>query len=410
MSSYNQTSQIMRKVPVGGTGALIERPNSFHPREKKVPTTFYSAPAVSSLPYLAEQVKYKDNETILMLSADIAKQKEIRTANYIYSDKDEALLEDNLGNDMVKVEKYKEPSTEDMLRKYLTEELGKRNEEKQSIEAKRITGVDKSIEEFRTQQEDNKKVAFQNAVEAKQQASEKARRYYIEEALKRKQFGQTGFEAITTGELFKRLSGVEVGREAKPLEVLEKPIQTIGMPTPDQRNINKLSQLMASGVDQETLNDELFRLYKIDMRQIERALSTLSPAQIDQQLMNSGLTSYLSSRPTKAEKLSILKYHRLSQDPKIRNALEFMRVPAPFINSGLPEQSKRMVDKIIEYNELANEPRDSQGRKIKPKKEKVQVAEPLEELGLPAENISPEPRGKRAKKQARSKKAKGTKA
>jgi hypothetical protein len=66
--NLNETYSTLKKQPVGGLGAMIQKPNQTRPREKVTPTLFTPAPMSSSLPYLADDVKFRSNENLLQIA------------------------------------------------------------------------------------------------------------------------------------------------------------------------------------------------------------------------------------------------------------------------------------------------------------------------------------------------------
>lgn len=145
LKTINETAKNLRLQPVGGLGALIQKSNIKPEPIRRIPTTFYSAPAVSSLPYLSEEQKVKTNESILMLSAHIANQKEQARASWNYDDKEQAKLEDNIEENIKQVAKSYNPTTEQLMRDYLSKEIGKRRQEELDIQNKRFARIDAEL-------------------------------------------------------------------------------------------------------------------------------------------------------------------------------------------------------------------------------------------------------------------------
>jgi hypothetical protein len=140
--NLNETYSTLKKQPVGGQGAMIQKPNQFQPPIKVTPTLFTPAPMSSSLPYLADDVKFRSNENLLQIVAHLQKQKEGAKASIIYDDIKQNQL--NAQNDKIMniVNKNFEANTEDMLRKYLSGAIEKSKNEERKIVEERMKRMD----------------------------------------------------------------------------------------------------------------------------------------------------------------------------------------------------------------------------------------------------------------------------
>ena len=96
----------------------------------------------SSLPYLADDVKFRSNENLLQIVAHLQKQKEGAKASIIYDDIKQNQL--NAQNDKIMniVNKNFEANTEDMLRKYLSGAIEKSKNEERKIVEERMKRMD----------------------------------------------------------------------------------------------------------------------------------------------------------------------------------------------------------------------------------------------------------------------------
>jgi hypothetical protein len=139
--NINEDFRQMRKQAIGGLGALVEKPNAPLLRKPFTPTIFTPAPMTSSLPYLSDDVKMRSNENVLMLSAHIAQQKEARKASLFLDDKKTAEYQQKLAEDMV-VKQNIAPNNRDLLTRYLTGEIQKRQREEMTIEEERRKKID----------------------------------------------------------------------------------------------------------------------------------------------------------------------------------------------------------------------------------------------------------------------------
>jgi len=147
--NLNETYSTLKKQPVGGQGAMIQKPNQFQPRVKVTPTIFTPSPMLSSLPYLADHVKFKSNENTLQILAHLQKQREGQKASIIYDDIKQNQL--NAQNDRIIeiASKNFDASTEDMLRKYLSGAIDKSKNEERKILEERMKRVDLEMNPIR---------------------------------------------------------------------------------------------------------------------------------------------------------------------------------------------------------------------------------------------------------------------
>lgn len=142
--NINETYRQIKRQPVGGLGALIQKSNNPPQKIPFVPTIFTPAPMTSSLPYLADWVKTRSNEHILALSAIIAKQKVARTASIYYDAIKTAEYQQKLEDNMI-IRNQVEPSARDLMTRFLTGEIQKRKREEFVIETLRRDREDKAL-------------------------------------------------------------------------------------------------------------------------------------------------------------------------------------------------------------------------------------------------------------------------
>lgn len=139
--NINETYRQMRRQPVGGRGALLEKANAPVIRQRFVPTVFVPSPAVSSLPYLDDRVKMRSNENVLMLEANIARQREVRKAT-IESDVKKVAELNNRIDETLAIKDQFAPSDRELMRRFLGDQILKRKQEAQVIEDARRARVD----------------------------------------------------------------------------------------------------------------------------------------------------------------------------------------------------------------------------------------------------------------------------
>jgi len=140
--NLNETYSTLRRQPEGGLGALIQKPNHDEPPIRRVPTTFTPSPMLSSLPYLAEWVKYRSNENAINITAHLIRQRETAKASILYDDIKQNDLD--MRNEEVKstVSRNFSPSTAELLRKYLSIEIDKARDGERKIQEQRMARVD----------------------------------------------------------------------------------------------------------------------------------------------------------------------------------------------------------------------------------------------------------------------------
>jgi hypothetical protein len=341
LTSLNETSRTMKRYSDGG--ALITQPNHFEPKRRVVPDLYISVPAVSSLPYLSEDQKVNTNESILQLSIDIANKKEQQRADWIYTDQENYLLENRISGDITKFAKEYEPSTEQLLRQYISGEIVKRKQEETAIENKRITGVDADIEKFK---DDVDAIRSKEAIKrAEVLAGQEARagRYHAEQLFKLASMGGRSVTGVSEKELQKRFLKNQLG-SATPSENLEPPIQMVGMPSREQPVLDALRK-----PENETkLQNTLLGMYNTDYNSIKNSLMRQSMGTINGEIMMSNLSSFVQPTDTKLDKVRLLAYHKVSNDPKFRRSIESLGFPAPFSNSALPPDRSRLLDRLVE--------------------------------------------------------------
>lgn len=140
--NLNETYSTLRKQPEGGLGAMIQKPNHFEPPIKRVPTLFTPSPMLSSLPYLAEWVKYRSNEVAINTTAHLIRQREAAKASIIYDDIKQNNMDMRNEEVAATVSRNFAPSTTDLLRKYLSNEIDKSRDEERKIQEQRMKRVD----------------------------------------------------------------------------------------------------------------------------------------------------------------------------------------------------------------------------------------------------------------------------
>jgi hypothetical protein len=144
LKNIDETYRQMIRQPVGGLGALIQKSDNPPQKRPFVPTIFTPAPMTSSLPYLADWVKQRSNETILMLSADIARQKETAKASIYYDAIKRAEYQEKLEDNMI-IRNQVEPSGRDLMNRFLAGEIQKRKREEYVIETLRRNREDLAL-------------------------------------------------------------------------------------------------------------------------------------------------------------------------------------------------------------------------------------------------------------------------
>jgi len=147
--NLNESYSTLRKQPEGGLGAMIQKPNHNEPPIKRTPILFTPSPMLSSLPYLAEWVKYRSNENAINITAHLIRQREAAKASFEY---DEIKQNDlDMRNDRIleTASRNFTPSTADLLRKYLSDEIDKSRNEERKIQEQRMKRVDLELNPVR---------------------------------------------------------------------------------------------------------------------------------------------------------------------------------------------------------------------------------------------------------------------
>jgi hypothetical protein len=150
--NLNETYSTLRKQPEGGLGAMIQKPNHFEPPIKRVPTLFTPSPMLSSLPYLAEWVKVRSNEVALNTTAHLIRQREAAKASIIYDDIKQNNLDMRNEEVSATVSRNFAPSTTDLLRKYLSNEIDKQRDGERKIQEERMKRLDLQMNPARPEQ------------------------------------------------------------------------------------------------------------------------------------------------------------------------------------------------------------------------------------------------------------------
>ncbi len=374
------TQRTMSRMPVGGLGAMLGRPDMNTPRMAKVPTMFYSAPAVSSLPYLNDDTKERSDESIVMLKIAFAEQKERQQFDYIYTDKHESLLESNIGNDIAHFTKYAEPSTEELMRKYLTGAIEARNAEKMAIETKRITGVDKSMRDFGDQLEQIKAkgVIEKSVTEAEKIA--RARRMYMEQLASRS--GVSGkLSGLTEKEIETRLKQMRQG-EIKTLgmEELEAPIYTAGIPTASTALKQALAQVANDPKRSAELDANIRATTGTQVSDVREVYSKMSKGKLAKEIGHAGLAEYTTG--SHDDMVTLLTYNALSKDPRTRSALEYLNAPIPDTRPKLSTSQSALVDRVLAHRTKKEAEKVAQEQKRH--QSLIQELSPADVLKLPA--------------------------
>jgi hypothetical protein len=147
--NLNETYSTLRKQPEGGLGAMIQKPNHNEPPIKRTPVLFTPSPMLSSLPYLAEWVKVRSNENAINMTAHLIRQRETAKASIIYDDMKQNEID--IRNDKVleTVSRNFAPSTAELLRKYLSDEIDKTRDGERKIQEERMKRVDLAMNPVR---------------------------------------------------------------------------------------------------------------------------------------------------------------------------------------------------------------------------------------------------------------------
>jgi hypothetical protein len=134
-----EMSSTLKAQPVGGTGALIQRPAQNTPAQKRTPILFSPSPMLSSLPYLSDAVKYRSNEVSIMTNAMIAEQ---RKAKIIYDDVRQQEIAREGDKVLETVARNYQNSTSNLLREYLGGEIDKTRQEERKVQLARMQRLD----------------------------------------------------------------------------------------------------------------------------------------------------------------------------------------------------------------------------------------------------------------------------
>jgi hypothetical protein len=127
LNNVDEKFKQMKRVPVGGYGALIQRPNQTPVKQNVTPTLFNPTPMSSSLPYLADHSKFRSNINQILMQEHIKIQRDN--------------LKASLDFDSVKIGEYEEkkidnkimqdihaPNTRELMGRYLSGEIKDRQE------------------------------------------------------------------------------------------------------------------------------------------------------------------------------------------------------------------------------------------------------------------------------------------
>ena len=147
--NLNETYSTLRKQPQGGLGAMIQKPNQTESPIKRTPVLFTSSPMESSLPYLAEWVKYRSNENAINITAHLIRQREAQKASIIYDDMKQNEIDMRNEEVSATVSRNFAPSTTELLRKYLSTEIDKQRDGERKIQEERMKRLDLQINPVR---------------------------------------------------------------------------------------------------------------------------------------------------------------------------------------------------------------------------------------------------------------------
>ena len=121
IKNIDETFRQVKRQPVGGYGALIQKSNQTPIKQNVTPTLFNPTPMASSLAYILDNAKVKSNINELLIKEHINKQRENRKAAL---DFDNVQFEKQVAKDieMKMIKNTYSPKIEDMMRSYLVEQ------------------------------------------------------------------------------------------------------------------------------------------------------------------------------------------------------------------------------------------------------------------------------------------------
>lgn len=146
IKNVDETFKQMRRVPVGGYGALIQRPNQKSVKQNITPTLFTTSPMSSSLPYLSENVKFRSNINQLLMQEHINTQRVNAKASLDFDKVKMNEYEDKKIDNMI-LQDIHAPNTKELMKRYLSGEIKQRQEDEVGKEIKRQERVDAAIYE-----------------------------------------------------------------------------------------------------------------------------------------------------------------------------------------------------------------------------------------------------------------------
>jgi hypothetical protein len=146
LNNIDEKFKQMRRVPVGGYGALIEKPNQTPIKQNVTPTLFNLTPMSSSLPYLADHSKFRSNINQLLMLEHIKIQKENLKATLDFDSVKIGEYEDRKIDNMI-MQDIHAPNTKELMKRYLTGEIKHRQEDEVEKEMKRQQRVDAQLYE-----------------------------------------------------------------------------------------------------------------------------------------------------------------------------------------------------------------------------------------------------------------------
>jgi len=144
-----EMSSTLKAQPVGGRGALIQKPAQNPPREKRTPTIFTPSPMVSSLPYLSDAAKYSSNEVTIMTKAHLMQQIEAAKKSIKFDDMKQQELIARTDRVLDTISKNFSMPTNDLLRNYLSGEINKVKNEERKVLENRMRRVDLELNPIR---------------------------------------------------------------------------------------------------------------------------------------------------------------------------------------------------------------------------------------------------------------------
>jgi len=331
----------MRKQAVGGLGALIQTPNTFTPITIVPPAKYISSPMISSLPYISPQ--HKDSEEILELKVHQANTQR-QYAVWQYTDKQELALENAISGDISRLTKFSEPTSEQLITKYIREETAKRGAERLAIERQRMQGVDASM------------ATLQDEIDY---ARGKLMGHHSEVAIQQAKRALTqllqGDSTLSNSELNSRVLQLEgfINTHRNRIEATNPEVAQRQL---DIQNILKLRPEVIT-----RLNDMIEQTYpNMNLESLRQYVKGMNKAEFANKLAQAGGVGL-----TKQQSEDLVLYQQLLRDPKIRSFA--MELSLPTINT----QRTKSLNKL--YNTTQVNPSPKPKTPSSPKKNPVLV-------------------------------------